>query len=159
MYSKWRGSSPFTMHYIRGGERKMESVATYSTTVAGYGTITVVAKDASELDINPEEVNKACEAVMTATEDSFNNIGDEIIKVKCGKDALSAEDSSMEPVLEETGNALKSVPEQLTSIIEEIQQQALEAHDVKQREYNSEALTNYNAKVNAAMTEVQEKNE
>lgn len=137
----------------------MEKVATYTKNIPGYGTVQVTAKSASELDINPTEVETACQKIKEVAEESFDIIGSRIMTVECGRETLAAEDSSMEPVLEETGKAIKTIPNQIDSILEEINSEAVKAHDQKQRRYNEEARTSFNAKVSAAETQASQNNQ
>lgn len=135
----------------------MVTVWTGSRYVEGYGTIRVIAQDANN-DINPQNVSDACKNVQEVAEQSFKKIGDRIINVECGKDALSAEDSSMEPILEETGNAIKEYANQIGSVLEQAVTQATEAHDKLQEMYNEEAQTMLNSQVASAQAEVAARN-
>lgn len=159
MYSKWRKYIYISIYYTlhKKGRWKMVTVWTGSRYVEGYGTIRVTAQDANN-DINPQNVSDACKNVQEVAEQSFKKIGSRIIDVECGKDALSAEDASMEPVLEENGNAIKGLASQMSEALEQVVTQATEAHDKLQEQYNEEAQTMLNSRVASAQAEVAARN-
>ena len=132
----------------------MVNVWSDSTVVNGYGVVSKTAKNATILDIDPQEVEAACQNIIQEAKKSFSLIGDKIIQIKCGQETLAAEDSSMQPVLEETGAAVKKLCEQISPIVEEIQELAMDAHDKLQTQYNNDAKIEFNAQVTAAQNSV-----
>lgn len=134
----------------------MQQVAKYQRYVNGYGMVIVSAKDASALDINPEEVKATCDKITKVAKEHFDKIGDAISKVQCGKEALSVQDTTMQPVLEETGKAIKEMVKNISPYLEDAQAQAMEMHDMKQQQYNDEALQQFERKLASAETQAQE---
>lgn len=122
-----------------------------------YG-ITETAVDANTiLDYNG--VVKACDKILNVSQDGMDRIAKNVGKVQLGKEVLCVQDKSFEPIVEEVGQFLRTLPEQgIAPALEEIKSMALEAHDQIQTIENEKASSRFNARVLQAQREAQAQN-
>lgn len=122
-----------------------------------YG-ITETAVDANTI-LDYSGVVKACDNILNVSQDGMDRIAGNIGKVQLGKEVLCVQDKSFEPLVEEVGQFLKSLPaEGISPALEEIKAMALEAHDQLQTIENEKASSRFNARVQQAQREAQANN-
>ena len=122
-----------------------------------YG-ITETAVDANTiLDYNG--VVKACDKILNVSQDGMDRIAKNVGKVQLGKEVLCVQDKSFEPIVEEVGQFLRTLPEQgIAPALEEIKSMALEAHDQIQTIENEKASSRFKARVLQAQRDAQAQN-
>ncbi len=106
------------------------------------------AVDATTEYINPEEVKKAIEDLEKTVSDGFKRIGKAISKVSCGKQTLSAADTSMQPVIDSVAESIAGgtsdddvapIAVQMSAALDDVYTRAVEAHNDIQKQLNSNA--------------------
>lgn len=123
---------------------------TYDVTVTAVNADTI-------LDYNG--VVKACDNILSVSKDGMDKVASNIEKVQLGKETLCVQDSSLEPIVDEVGQYLKSLPELgIEPALEEIKAMALEAHDQLQTIENEKANAEYVSRRNQAIQKAQAAN-
>ncbi len=126
----------------------MDPKTCYATTKSGK-TIQKTAPSASTV-IDYPGIEKACEEIKNVAQNGMDDISDSINKVQVGSDTLGVADKNMQPIVEEVGNFLKSMPEQeIVPTLEQIKETALTAYNNKQEELNSQTQSEVEAEASS----------
>ena len=94
-----------------------------------------------------EQVKKAIEDLEKTVSDGFKRIGKAISEVSCGKETLSAADTSMQPVIDSvaesiaggTSDDVAPIAVQMGAALDDVYTRAVEAHNDIQKQLNSNA--------------------
>ena len=97
------------------------------------------APDATTL-INPEEVKKAVEDIITAFTESLEEVTNQLRGLtKDTDEALIVKGTKMTETVEQTADAISQIPAQVESSIGELYDNAVEAHRILQEKANEQA--------------------
>lgn len=155
-----KGENTFSLSYALHKRRKKESgyMVQPSTYRNSAYNITETALDANTiLDYNG--VVRACDKILSVSKDGMDRIAGNIERVQLGKEVLCVQDSSLEPLVDEVEQFLKSLPDQgIAPALEDIKQMALEVHDQIQSTENEKASARYNQRVQQASAQAQQSN-
>ena len=112
--------------------------------------IFVKATDASTR-LDYDGVCKACDNILNVSTDEMARVAGNIEKVQLGKETLCVKDKSLQPLVDEVGALIKSLPEQgIAPSLESIKEMSLEIFNNIQTELNDKAKADFDAKVRAA---------
>lgn len=128
----------------------MDPKTCYATTKSGK-TIQKTAPSASTV-IDYPGIEQACEEIKNVAQNGMDDISDSINKVQVGSDTLGVADKNMQPIVEEVGDFIKSIPELEQSIVptlEQIKEIALTAYNNKQEELNSQTQSEVDAEASS----------
>ena len=110
--------------------------------------VSVTAKSASTV-LDYDGIESACEEALQTANDEMKAVSKQLHEVQMGKEALCVEDKDMQPVIDEIGDYVMSIPEQgIAPTLEEIKSTALEKYNKKQDEFNQEAEADFNRQIN-----------
>lgn len=112
---------------------------TYHATTKSGKTISETAKDANTV-IDYPSIKKAGYHVKEVARDSSIKVVEQIGNIKAGKETLSVNDKTLEPLIAEISDYVRKLPSMgVYETIDAAVSDALEKHDQLQREYNEEA--------------------
>ncbi len=110
--------------------------------------VSVTAKSASTV-LDYDGIESACENAISVANDEMKNVSKQLHDVQMGKEALCVEDKDMQPVIDEIGDYVMSIPgEGIQPTLDQIKEAALTAYNTKQEEFNAEAEAEFNNKLN-----------
>ena len=96
-------------------------------------------------------VCRACDNILNVSNDEMGRVASNIEKVQLGKEALCVEDKSLQPIVDEVGALIKSLPEQgIAPSLESIKEMTLEIYNGIQAELNDSAKAEFDRKVREA---------
>lgn len=112
--------------------------------------IFVKAADASTR-LDYDGVCAACDNILNISTDEMVRVAGNIEKVQLGKETLCVKDKSLQPLVDEVGALIKSLPEQgIAPSLESIKSMSLDIFNNIQTELNEQAKADFDAKVRAA---------
>ena len=123
-----------------------KGISVYPNTYAGYDedgncVIKRSALDASTEYINPEAVRSAIDNVRNVVDEGFKNIGKAIANISCGQETLSAEDKTMQPIIDEVAEQIAGgdgdvapLAIQMEESLEVVYETACDVHDDFQKQ-------------------------
>ena len=111
-------------------------------------SVSVTATSASTI-LDYDGIEAACDDALHIAEDEMKTVSKQLHEVQMGKEALCVEDKDMQPVIDEIGDYVMSIPGQgIAPTLEEIKTKALEVYNSKQDEFNQQAEADFNKQIN-----------
>lgn len=116
--------------------------------------ISITAENAANT-IDYEAISSACDNVVKVAKENCDAISKKVRNVKCGKEALSVEDKSMQPLIDEVADFIDTIPDAIEQALEEIKSTSLSKYNEIQGQNNDAALEKFNSEVANAKAQTQ----
>ncbi len=110
-----------------------------------YGNdIYVRANDALQV-IDYNAIEAACDDIVNLSKTECESISKKVKNVHCGQDILSVKDKTMEPLIEEVGDLIATIPTYIENTIAEVKNRAETIYIQEQTRLNNDALRRFQA--------------